>query len=63
MALFGSFEQLVENTAHLKRIKGHSLLVEELLYVLVEVLKDQEKLVFLESMDNVLQIDNELVVS
>ena len=63
MTLFSSFKQLVENTAHFSGIKWRRLLVKELFNVLIEILKDQKKLVFLEPMDNVFQVDNELVIA
>ena len=63
MTLFSAFEQLVKYTAHFLSIKWRRLLIKELLNVLIEILKDQEKFVFLESMDNFFQVDNEIVIA
>ena len=58
-----SFEQLIEDAADFLSIERRSLLIEELLHVLVKVFEHQEKFVFLQSMDDVFQVDYVLIVA
>lgn len=59
----GALQQLVQDVLHLLRLHRLPQLVQILLHVLIEVLKDQEQAVALKSMLDLLQAHNIRVVA
>jgi len=62
VAVFGTLEQLVKGATYLVGIHGGPFLVQVLLHVLIEVLKDQEETVLRQTVNDIQQLDNVVVL-